>query len=126
MQRISRLSSWRRHKRPTEANIKAKSCYCLSNHFHRSGLEGRVCDELRLRKIGGDIKDYRVEQTLRLELGGCKLGTYRVDFIVEENDGSIEYVEAKGLAFAPWKKKWEILQHMHRGDPNVKFRVVNR
>ena len=89
-------------------------------------LEGRVCDELRLRKIAGDMKDYRREVTLHLELDGCKLGTYRVDFVVEENDGCTTFVEAKGIAFPLWKQKWAILQTMHKDNPLMKFLVVRR
>lgn len=83
-----------------------------------------MCDELRLRKIAGDIMDYRREITIQLMLDGCKLGTYRVDFVVDEWDGTQEFVEAKGLAFAVWKMKWSILQAMYRNDKTKKFRVV--
>jgi hypothetical protein len=126
MERVKYFRYWRRKKPIEGKSSTAKSCYCLTNHFHRSSLEGRVCDELRLRKIAGDIKDYRREVTLHLELGGVKLGTYRVDFIVEENDGSITYLEAKGIAFPTWKRNWAILQGMHRDDPNVHFDVIRR
>jgi DNA-binding sugar fermentation-stimulating protein len=64
--------------------------------------------------------------TLKLELDGVKLGTYRVDFIVDENDGTITYVEAKGIPFPLWKQKWAILQGMHKDDPLVKFQVVRK
>lgn len=122
--REKHLGSWRRKTQPRVGQSNAKSCYCLSDHFHRSGLEGRVCDELRLRKLAGDIKDYRREVTLHLEIDGCKLGTYRVDFITDDLDGGITYVEAKGIAWAQWKRNWSILQHMHKGDPMVRFDVI--
>lgn len=124
--RESRLKYWKRKKRPRDGQSNAKSCYCLSDHFHRSGLEGRVCDELRLRKIAGDLKDYRREVRLPLALDGCKLGVYICDFVVEENDGTIEYLEAKGIAFQRWKRNWDILMHMHKDDPKYKFRVVRK
>jgi len=61
---------------------------------------------------------------MRLELDGCYLGTTRVDFVVDHHDGSTEFVEAKGIEFQKWKRDWKILQHMHRDDPNIRFRVV--
>ena len=125
MYRVRKLKYWHTsRKKPLEGQIPAKSCRCLSDHFHRSGLEGRCCDELRLRKIAGDIKDYRIEVTIPLFLDGVRLGTYRVDFVVDETDGSTTFVEAKGIAFPNWKKNWAILQAMHRDDPRYKFMVI--
>jgi len=129
--REKKLATWRKKKNPRQGPGAAKSCYCLSNHFHGSGIEGRVCDELRLRKIAGvsdpnGIKDYRREVTIKLELDGCKLGTQRVDFITDDLDGGITIVEAKGIAWPKWKRDWDILQHMHKGNPLVRFVVIRR
>lgn len=116
---------WRR-KKPTEANTRAKAGYCLSDHFHRSGLEVRVCDELRLRKLGGDIRDFKVEVTFQLELGGVKLGTYRADFVVDHFDGITEVIEAKGLFFPVFKQKWKIFEGMHRDNPLMKLTIITK
>ena len=124
--RQSRLKYWRKKKRPTEAHTKAIQTHCLSEHYHRSGLEAKTCDELRLRKLANDIKDYRVEVNFPLELDGVKLGTYRADFVAENHDGTFEIIEAKGIAFALWKQKWKILQGMLRNDPLYSFRVVTQ
>ncbi len=126
MYRVAKLKYWRR-KKPIEGHsIKAKSGYCLSNHFHRSGLEIKTCDELRLRKIGGDIKDYRVEVRIPLELDGVKLGTYICDFVVEDLDGGITFTESKGISFPLFRQKWAILQGMHRDNPLMRFQVVTQ
>lgn len=126
MHRVAKFSWWRKHKRPRDGQSYAKSCRCLSNHFHRSGLEGRVCDELRLKKIAGDIKDYETEVTLQLSLAGCNLGTYRIDFKIQENDGSTTYLEAKGIEFPLWKQKFKILEAMHRDNPMIHLVVVKK
>jgi len=81
---------------------------------------------LRLRKIAGDIEDYRVEVTIPLELDGVKLGTYRIDFIVNHNDGTREYLEAKGLFFQKFKRDWKILEGMLRNDPKAKMTIVTK
>lgn len=125
MYRQSKFKYWK-SKKPREGQSYAKSCYCLSDHFHRSMLEGRVCDELRLRKIAGDIKDYRIEVTYRLELEGCKLGTYRADFVVENPDGTTEIIDAKGIQFPLFKQKWRIMESMFRNDPNTVLRIVTK
>lgn len=126
MFRVKKFGGWRQHKRPRDGQSFAKSCYCLSDHFHRSGLEGRVCDELRLRKIAGDIKDYRKEQTQHLELDGLSLGTYRADFVIDHNDGTTEIMEAKGIEFQKFKRDWKILEHMHRNNPNIILTIVKK
>lgn len=114
---------WRR-KKPLEGRTKAVSGYCLTDHFHRSGLERKVCDELRLRKLAHDIKDYRCEVAFDLELQGVKLGRYYADFVVENNNGTKEVIEAKGIAFPLFKQKWKILLAMFKDDPNYTFRIV--
>lgn len=134
MFRQARFSNWRRKKPIEGKSSTAKSCHCLSEHFHRSGLEGRVCDELRLRKKAGNdvppdpngIKDYRREVRIQLELNGVKLGTYICDYVTEDLDGGTTFIEAKGIAFPLWKQKWAILQGMHRDNPLMRFVVVTK
>jgi hypothetical protein len=124
MFRQSKFKYWKRHESPNK--YKANSGYCLSNHFHRSTLEKKTCDELRLCKIAGEIKDYRVEVNIHLELDGLNLGTYRADFVVENNDGTTEIVEAKGMQLPVFRQKWKILEHMIKDDPNVTMRMVTK
>lgn len=122
MFRSGSIRYWGRHGN----KYGAKRTECLSGHWHNSGLEARVCDELRLRGIAGEIHGYEIEKTIRLELEGVKLGTYRVDFVVEHLNGSLEFVEAKGIPLPAWKMKWAILQAMYKNDPRTQFRVVTK
>lgn len=104
----------------------ARKTECTTGHRHASGLEARVCEELKYRKDAGDISDYEIEKTIQLELEGVYLGTYRVDFVVTHLNGSLEFVEAKGMPLPAWKMKWKILQAMHKADPRTQFRVVTK
>jgi hypothetical protein len=124
MERRSSLKYWRTKKRPRDGQSNAKSGYCLTYHWHQSGLEIKTCDELRLRKIAGDILDYETQKRVKLELGGHYLGSMYVDFLVHETDGTFEFLESKGIAFAKWKRDWPILQVMYKDRPEYKFRVV--
>lgn len=127
MYRQGKLSNWKRHKTPKQGPLQSKPTYCLTNHYHRSGLEGKVCDELRLRKIAGDIIDYVVEKNYELESYGMPLGiSYRADFVTEEKDGTTEIIDAKGIFFPLFKLKWRLMQAMFKSNPTVKFRVVTR
>ena len=118
MFRQGRLKYWRKHK------YNATRTECAAGHWHRSKLEARVCSELHFQKIAGEIADYEKEKHVRLVLDGCYIGTCIPDFYVHHNDGSFEFVEAKGMELSKWRKDWKILQHMYKDDPNVKFRVV--
>jgi len=115
MFRQKKIKYWAR-KKPYEGQSKAKSGYCLSDHFHRSGLETRVCDELRLRKIAGDITDYLCEVPFTLMDGEVNvsqyIGRYYADFVVTNNDGTKEIIDAKGIQFPTFKKKWRVMEKM--------------
>lgn len=119
MHRIKRLSTWRRHKKPYEGQSKAKGGVCLSDHWHRSGLEIKTCDELRLRVIAKDIMSYEREVPIILMDGEVNvskyLGKYYADFVVLHNDGHQEIIEAKGIFFPTFKKKWKVLEKMSQG-----------
>jgi hypothetical protein len=112
-----------RYQRPNKYNAKKTLC---RDHWHPSKLEARVCGELYLRKLANDIKDFERQKRVRLEIDGCYIGTCIPDFYVTHNDGSVEFVEAKGMELPKWTKDWRILQHMYKDDPTVKFSVIKR
>jgi hypothetical protein len=107
--------------RPNKYHAQRTPC---RDHWHPSKLEAKVCFELHLRKLAGDIKDFERQKRVRLELEGCYIGTCIPDFYVLHNDGTTEFVEAKGMELSKWRKDWKILQHMHKDNPKVKFTVV--
>lgn len=127
MHRVKYFNSW---KRGPPSKYKSSSCYCLSDHFHRSGLEGKVCDELRLRKIAKDIKDYRREVSITLMEGEVNvssyIGKYIADFFIDHNDGTTEIMEAKGIEFPMFRKKWRALEKMYANDPTMTLTIVRK
>lgn len=130
MYRQKKISYWARKKKPRDGQSNAQSSYCLSHHYHRSKLEARVCDELRLRKIAGDILDYRIEVPIVLMDGEVNIskyiGKYVADFVVDHVDGTKEIIEAKGIQFTMFKKKWAALERMYQNDVNMKLTMVTR
>ena len=89
--------------------------------------------ELDMIQRAGHIKAVIPQVTLQLKIKcpnqtpGCdghKLGTYRIDFQVEHNDGTIEYEEIKGLAMPVWKLKWAALEAMTCGNEEIKLTVI--
>lgn len=117
MYRVSRLKYWR-----TKNKYNARKTTCLTDHWHNSGLEAKVCNELRLRKIAGEL-DYEVEKTFQLNLEGVRLGSYRADFVVTYPEGAVEIVEAKGMMLPSFRTKWAIMQKMY---PHYAFRIVRK
>ena len=129
MYRQARLNAWRR-KKPMIGQTYAKRSRCQADHSHRSGLEARVCDELRLRKIAGasdpnGILDYDIEFRVRIQMGGFGWNHY-VDFRTHDLDGGFTFVEAKGIKTPEWRRNWGCLQEMHKGDPMVRFQLIER
>ncbi len=79
-----------------------------------SKFERGVGEDLELRKLAGEIVDIKRQVAIRLEVNGYLVATYKIDFIVEHNDGHLELIEAKGFATADWKLKWKLLEALHQ------------
>jgi hypothetical protein len=75
-----------------------------------SGLEGNRANELALLEKAKEIKSWVRQITLPLWVNGLKITSYRMDFIVYENDGSITLEECKGMEMPLWKMKWTLLE----------------
>lgn len=86
---------------------------------HDSKFEAGKAQELELRKKGGDIKDFQEQVVIPLNVNGFTVCTYKIDFVIEHNDGSLEYLETKGYATDVWKLKWKLFEALYSSDPNV-------
>lgn len=88
MHRVANLGGWKKyHNKRTEVN---------GIHYD-SKLESKVGWELDLRLKSGDIKSVQRQVTFAFVVNGIKITTYRADFVIENNDGTKEVVEAKGF-----------------------------
>ncbi len=96
-----------------------------NGYYYASQLEAAYAQELDLRLKAKDIKAWRRQIPLTLISNGMKVGTYRMDFEITHNDGSIEYVETKGYETPLWQLKWHILESMHQGG-DVTLTVVKK
>lgn len=94
---------------------------CRQEHRHDSIGEGQHCDNLALLKKAGEIKDYRIQILYDLVVNGKKVTGHRVDFEVENNDGSIEIQEFKGFATALWALKRKLFIALY---PNIPYKTV--
>ena len=80
-----------------------------------SKFEASVADELYLRKLSGDIKDY--DSQYKVEMWICnsdgkpvKKVSHKVDFRIYHNDGSFELYEAKGAVTSDYKWRRDLLE----------------
>lgn len=89
-----------------------------------SKFEAGVAEELRLLKMAHEIKDFKEQVVIPLEVNGYHICNYKIDFVIEHNDGITEYREAKGFATDVWKLKWKVFEAIYSDKPNVKLSVV--
>lgn len=85
----------------------------IDGQLYDSKFEASYADELYLRKKGKDIRDYETQVSFQLEVNGYSVGTYKADFVVTHNDGSLEIVETKGHFTPEAKLKFRIVQALY-------------
>lgn len=78
-----------------------------------SKFEASKAQELELRKKVGDIKDFQEQVKIPIEVNGYHICNYYIDFVIEHNDGEIEYCETKGYATDLWKLKWKLFEALY-------------
>lgn len=82
-----------------------------------SKFEASIADELRLRKIGKDIKDYESQFKVIMPIynkHGRKVHevSHKVDFRILHNDGSYELYEAKGAETTDYRFRRKLLEKL--------------
>lgn len=75
-----------------------------------SKLEANRARQLDLLVKAKEIKKWERQVTLPLYLNDYKITTYRIDFVLFENDGSYTLEEVKGMELEPWRLKWKMLE----------------
>lgn len=74
-----------------------------------STFELNVYQDLEWRLKAGEIKEIKRQVKIVLTVNGVHITNYFIDFIVTYNDGSREYIEAKGFETKDWQIKWRLL-----------------
>lgn len=90
----------------------AKRCTYRGVIYH-SKKEASYAMELEYKKIGGVIKDWKRQIKIPLTVNNILIANYVVDFVVEHNDGTLEYVEVKGVKTPTWKLKWKLFEALY-------------
>lgn len=74
----------------------AKRTWCLSKHHHPSKSEADYCNWLLARFQNGEIKSFSLYPSVPLRINGKPWKRWKIDFLVNEKDGTTSYHESKG------------------------------
>jgi hypothetical protein len=73
-------------------NIKVE----IDGHVFDSVKEGEFYGSLKIKKKSGLIKDFKTQVQYDIKVNEIHIAYYYLDFLVEKNDGSFEYIDIKG------------------------------
>ena len=73
-------------------NVKAE----IDGHKFDSKKESEFYGSLKLKKQAGLIKDFKMQVPYNIVVNNIHIANYFLDFEVENNDGTIEYIDIKG------------------------------
>ena len=96
----------------------------VKGKWYDSKFEGGQALILEAQKQKGEIKDFETHVPIDLIVNGYLIETYKIDFKIYHNDGTIEFLETKGMAFPAWKKTWKLFEALFGDFPNTKLTVV--
>ena len=87
--------------------------------------EAAYAAQLDILKKGKAIKDWKRQVKIELygENGG-KVCNYYMYFVVEHNDGVMEYIEVKGFKTAVWRLKWKLFKDKMGKDSKIKITLL--
>jgi len=100
-----------------------------NGYWYDSKMEAGYAEDLDWRKKAKDIKDW--ERQVRVSLDIEKKGErfhicdYIVDFKIHHNDGSIEWIEVKGMETGEWRLKRKLFEALILTErPDERYTVV--
>lgn len=88
-------------RKPKYGNKRMKT----GGRTYDSIIEGTYSQQLEWRKIAGEIVGYTPQFQLGIYISGQRWNTWKVDFMVENKDGSIQLEEVKGFETADYLMK---------------------
>ncbi len=97
-----------------------------NGYLYDSKFEASYAQELDLRLKAKDIKGYDRQVNLDLIVNGYLVCQYRIDFIVYHNDGTVEYVELKGLYSQMFIFKFKLFEALYSDKPDVKITIIEQ
>jgi hypothetical protein len=73
-------------------NVKSE----IDGYKFDSKKESEFYGSLKIKKQAGLIKDFKMQVPYEIIVNNIRIANYFLDFLVENNDGAIEYIDIKG------------------------------
>lgn len=83
--------------------------------------EAYYARELDFRVKAKDIITWSGQPKFPIVVNGKNICTYIADFEVINNDGTIDYIDVKGIETKDFKLKWKLVQALY---PEMNFKIV--
>ena len=80
---------------------------------YMSNKEAEYAYQLDMLLAAGEIKSYEKQVKLSLDVNGVHIANYYMDFVVTNNDDSLDAIEVKGFETDVWKMKWKLAQALY-------------
>lgn len=68
----------------------------IDGHIFDSKKESEFYGSLKIKKQAGLIKDFQMQVKYDIIVNNIQIAKYFLDFLVEHNNGTIEYIDIKG------------------------------
>ena len=68
----------------------------IDGHKFDSKKESEYYGSLKIKKQAGLIKDFKMQVKYNITVNKIHIANYFLDFLVENNDGSFDYIDIKG------------------------------
>lgn len=124
------LEEFRKYKAEQTRNQARKNKYSAvrqtyGGYSYASKMEARFARDLDLRLKAKDIKSWERQPQIELRgENGSLIATYKLDFLINHHDGSIEYVEVKGFRTRDWRLKWKLAEDKFKYQKNIILTLV--
>lgn len=91
----------------------------IKTNGYDSKLEADKAFELEMRKKAGEIKGWEAQKRFPIYHKGELITTYKIDFVVHNHGGTIEYIETKGYFEYASRLRWKLFTAEMNDKPGV-------
>ncbi len=88
-------------------NAKSSTYKGITYHSKLEAEYAMILDDMLKKK---EIKGWKRQIKIPLDVNGFHICNYYIDFVVEENDGTLNYTEVKGYQTEIWRLKWKLTE----------------
>lgn len=90
-------------------------------HIYHSKKEAAYAEELDIRIMAGELKEYKRQVPIELRVNNQKICVYTIDFVEIDKDGNEMYTEVKGFPTPEFRLKWKLFDALY---PEIEKQVI--